>query len=241
MVRIAICDDEQIFSSQIETLIVKLAKKLYYKIDTEVFNSGAELRSYIESGETFDVIYMDIEMPDMNGVEAGKWLRKVNNDEMTLLIYVSSHEGYYSKLFDVQPYNFIKKPIDKAEFERIFAEVCNKIVKSNALFEFSENRIAMKLRLSEVMYFESEGRYVNIHATEKVYKTLMKLDDITEKVTDRNFVRIHKSLFVNIDFIRIMTPTNIKMMKSEVELRISEQYQQSVKSQYMAYLKGDKF
>ncbi|MDR2557963.1 MAG: LytTR family DNA-binding domain-containing protein [Oscillospiraceae bacterium] len=237
MLKIAICDDEKAFSSQIEKYLIKLSKLLNHKIETEVFNSGKEFRSHVEGGATFDVIYMDIEMDEMNGVEAGKWLREVYKDETTLLIYVSSHEGYYRELFDVQPYNFIKKPIDKAEFKRIFMKVCEKIAKSNDFFEFIDNRVNIKLRLSEIMYFESANRVINIYTSDKTYKTYMKLDDVSEKITHGNFIRIHKSLLVNIDYAETVFPHEV-VLRNGVKLSVSEQYQKSVNSQYKAHLKG---
>ncbi len=83
MFRIAICDDDQAIGSQIEKVLLKYSKTACLEIDITVFYSGEELYRYIESGHGFDLIYLDIEMELMDGLEVGKRIRNVMKDHKT--------------------------------------------------------------------------------------------------------------------------------------------------------------
>ena len=100
MVKIAICDDEQAICSQIENILLDHSKRTCLEIDIEVFYSGEKLYSYIESGHGFDLIYLDIELELMSGIEVGKKIRNTMKDHKTEIVYISGKNGYDRQLFD---------------------------------------------------------------------------------------------------------------------------------------------
>lgn len=109
MLRIAICDDEITICSHIENIIMEYSK--YFVI--KVFYTGEQLVDYIEQGNKFDLIFLDIELNLLNGIQVGKKIRQDMNDYITKIVYISGKNCYDRELFDVQPLNFIPKPIIK--------------------------------------------------------------------------------------------------------------------------------
>jgi len=151
-------------------------------------------------------------------------------------IYVSGHEKYHSRLFDVQPYNFIKKPVDAEIFNRVFIKACKKVTSQDAFFEFLENRVKTKVKLNDIMYFESKGRIINIHTQDRLYTTYGKLTGIVKRITRKNFIQIHKSFFINMDYVKKIW-FNKLIMSDNLEINISEPYQNAAKERYTDNLK----
>lgn len=118
MLNIAICDDNLPLTSEIEGLLISMSQRHHIKIDTSVFFDGKTLYNSMHSGNVYDLIYLDIEMNDMDGIETARHIR---SDQLpTVFIYVSAHETYYRQLFEVEPFRFILKPIDPLLFEKYF-------------------------------------------------------------------------------------------------------------------------
>ena len=109
--KIAICDDDKKICTQIENTLLEYAEKSMQNVEVLVFFSGEDLIEYMNKGNLFQLIYLDIEMKKMNGVDVGKYIRKILKDYATEIVYISGHNGYDRQLFDVQPLHFIEKPI----------------------------------------------------------------------------------------------------------------------------------
>lgn len=112
MIKIAICDDDKNIAAKVENILEEIGKENLLKISIDVFYSGESLQKFYENGNTYDLIYLDIEMTMLNGIEVAKYIRE--RDRYTIIIYISSHEEYLIQLFEVEPFRFIRKPIDMA-------------------------------------------------------------------------------------------------------------------------------
>lgn len=91
LINIAICDDDLIFASKVETILLEISKKQMIKMNIEVFSDGAELWNDISMGKNvYELLYLDIEMDRINGIEVAKKIRE--NDTNAILIYISSYD-----------------------------------------------------------------------------------------------------------------------------------------------------
>ena len=120
MLNIAICDDDDLIAHQIESVLHNIGDEENVKIDTDVFYSGNDLVREISSGKKFDLIYMDIQMENGDGITAAKNIRK--KDEDVMIIFISSYDRYVMELFRLDVFSFIRKPIDRDSFAQIFLE-----------------------------------------------------------------------------------------------------------------------
>lgn len=87
MLRVAICDDDLKFTGQIEALVFQESQKLGIRVETEVFSDGKTLLNSIQNGEHYQLIFIDIEMEQVDGITAARCIREI--DRTVLLIYVS--------------------------------------------------------------------------------------------------------------------------------------------------------
>ncbi len=242
MLRIAICDDDTTFASSLETTVVQEGQYMGIRAETDVFSDGETLVAGIRKGFRYEIIFIDIEMEHVNGIDAARCIREL--DRSVLLIYVSGYDQYLKELFEVEPFRFLSKPLDKNRFRRYFRDACQRIRESDAFYQFTFNKEIRKVALKDVVYFESHNRVVQIFlengSNEQFYG---KLNDVESSLTksQKFFLRIHQSFLVNYDYIKMMNFSSIIILLSgkEIELKISEDRQRTVR-QLLCEIAGGK-
>ena len=201
MFKIAICDDVPSVCSDLKTMIMDMKNDLICKeITIDTFYSGEALIDNIKEENLYDLIFLDIELGKINGVEVGHIIRKQMEDYVTKIIYISSKDIYDRQLFDVQPLHFLKKPIDS---KKIFDDIqlAMKISeKENRNFEFKSFRNTIKVPYRDILYFESRGRKVFLVGTKNNYTFYGNIKDL-EEVLPKFFIHPNRSYFVNYEFV----------------------------------------
>ncbi len=234
MLRVAICDDDIPFTAMLEKLLKEEALSNGVEMEIDVFFDGSMLEKYIFLGNLFDLIYLDIEMAQENGIDAARHIRKVDNS--VLLIYISGYEQYLKELFEVEPFRFLSKPIEIQKFSRYFQEACQRISEDNVYYQFNFNKEIKKVALKDIIYFESRNRivYIFLKNGKKEY-FYGKLNDVEKELNEKKqrYLRIHQSYLVNYDYVRKMNFSNVVIEnngKSTI-LQISEDRQKKIRMQ----------
>lgn len=222
MLKVAICDDETAVVSQVEKLISDICSEEGISVKIQTFYNGSELAEKVMDGECFDIICMDIQMDEGDGISAAENIRQA--DDEVILIYISGHEKYMIELFRLDVFAFIRKPIDEVRFRRImmnaYERVCNKSVYFTYQYKNEEFRVLCK----DILYFESEGRNIKIHTKNgEELKFNGKLNQVEERLQSGKipFLRIHQSFLVNYLNINSRTKCFVKV-KGDIQLPISE-------------------
>ena len=201
MFKIAVCDDVASVCNELKTMIMDMKNDLICKeITIDTFYSGEALIDNIKEENLYDLIFLDIELGKINGVEIGHIIRKQMEDYVTKIIYISSKDIYDRQLFDVQPLHFLKKPIDsKKVFDDI--QLAMKISeKENRNFEFKSFRNTIKVPYRDILYFESRGRKVFLMGTKSNYTFYGNINSL-EEVLPKFFIHPNRSYFVNYEFV----------------------------------------
>lgn len=237
MIRIAICDDEQMIAEEIRLLLEELSRKYIAKFEITDFYSGESLLRSIGNDCKFDLIYMDIEMRIMNGISTAKIIRE--KSYKVLIVYVSAHESYLRELFDVEPFRFINKPIDVKIFNEVFEAAYKRICIEDKYFIFCANKSMMKIPISAIIYFDSVGRIVNIHMKDKDYAYYDKLDLVEKQVINDKypFIRVHKSFLVNYLYIKKVEHKKVILSNDKI-INISEDRRKQVREICMNLIAG---
>lgn len=240
MIRIAICDDDLIIASSIENLLLKISEENHIKINIEVFSDGSELWKAVVAGYDFDLLYLDIEMERLNGIDVAKRIREKNFD--VFFIYISSYDNYFRKLLDVEPFRFLDKPIDEELFKQYFKMACERILTKDTYFEYCFNKITHKVCVKDIMYFESVGRTIVVKHKDGIGKFYGKLNQIEKEMMQNEtaFLRIHQSYLINYHYITEMSFSKVTMIDGTV-LRVSEDRQKMVRKLYNELLGGEYF
>lgn len=201
MLRIAICDDEEALCSSFEEMLLRIARESSEQFDIDVFYTGEELYKYIEAGEQFDIILLDIELKMMNGVEVGYKIRNDLQNDITQIVYISGNESYAMELFQVRPLNFLIKPVTYERMQSMMNTAMRIVNKGNQFFEYQFKHASYKVPIKDILYFESENRKINIITADEVYSFYGTIDEVFKKVKQYNFLDIHKSYLVNYNYI----------------------------------------
>ena len=230
--RVAVCDDNESIDSEIEELLLDFGDKYKIKFDITLFSDGTELIDSYKCGEYYDLLYLDIEMKGMNGLETARIIRGI--DKLVLIIYVSGHNSYISELFEVTPFRFISKPIDNVTFYSYLKMAIKKIRERDAFFSFEFNKDLINIPIKEILYFESRGNVLQIVLGNKTYNFYKRLDLVEADIKENYscpFIRIHKSFLVNYIHIRKISYSRVEMTNGK-ELKISENRQKKTRDLY---------
>lgn len=241
MLRIAICDDDLGFTGSLENLVLEESRSMGLRVDTDVFSDGNTLLKSIQSGESYGLIFIDIEMEQVDGISAARKIRET--DRSVLFIYISGYDKYLKELFEVEPFRFLSKPMDKEKFRRYFNEACHRIGETEVFYQFTFNREIRKVPLKDVVYFESRNRVVHIFLRDGSTTYFYGKLSVVEKElanSRRYFLRIHQSFLVNYDYITRINffSITISMNGKETELKISEDRQKEVRRQLCTITAG---
>lgn len=238
MINIAICDDENIIVGQIETMILDICKK-EIPVDVDVFYCGQALEKEVLKGTKYDLIYLDIQMKNGDGITTARNIRKM--DEYALLVYVSGYDKYMIDLFRFNVLAFIRKPIDEEIFEQVFLAANEQICNNNFYFDFRYKSQDIKILCKEILYFESKGRQIIIHCRNGNIEVFNgKLSEVEIKVATGKipFLRIHQSYLVNYQLIRSKSRADIRLVDDTI-LPISEERQKEFSQEYGKLLGGE--
>lgn len=239
MLRIAICDDEIAMAAKIEDLLYAYQDKDdIKKFEIDVFYDGQTLVNSYENGDRYDLVFLDIEMKTVNGLDAARAIRE--KDQYFVLIYISGFESYMKDLFEVEPFRFISKPIDRSIFMEHLDKACEKISKKNTYFHFSYDKEIYIIPVRAIIYFRSNKRTIFIHTTEGVKKFYGKLDDMEATMEGQGhlFLRIHQSYLVNYQYIARLGYRSVELT-NKAQLSISVQRQKSIRSKYFRDIGGE--
>ena len=117
--KIAICDDDMNCINKIENYIEKIDRN---NAECDAYQNGERLVQAFKTGaEQYDVIFLDMEMEKLNGIETANLIREV--DEHVIIVFVTSHTEYMRESFKCAPFRFLVKPVDPAEFKTVFYDI----------------------------------------------------------------------------------------------------------------------
>lgn len=232
LLKIAICDDNIPVTTEIESMLCAISRQDYINMDIDVYFDGESLYRNIEQGDNYELIYLDIEMENMNGIQTAQFIRSRNIP--SLLIYISAYDTYFEQLFEVEPFRFMSKPIDFNKFYSYFQAAYKKLRCNSQFFTFAFHQKYTKIPVSEIIYLESRGRDILIHTTSVIHRFLGKLDQIEVYTNEHkwDFIRIHKSYLINPYHLISLTLSDVRLSNG-CSLRVSPKFQKALRIKYM--------
>lgn len=209
MFKIAICDDEPVIAEQIKMLIQSI-EDIPGQID--IFYSGEQLLS---SGKSYDLIFLDIGMKTMTGIETGRKIREF--DKKVRIIYVTAYKDYAAQAFDVHAFGYILKPIKQEQLLKVYHEAYTWYTEEEQPrkleFETTAGLVVMDVR--QIYYFEYENRKVKMVTARGDFFIHSRITDIYQRMLDDGFEMPHKSFVINMFHVRRIMGTDIIMTNGD--------------------------
>lgn len=226
-IKIAICDDEKEIGSQLENMLIKLLDEKVIKYEIDVFTSGKILCEEMARTE-YDLIFLDIELPVMNGVQIGTHIREVEKNDVVQIAYISSKQSYAMELFDVRPINFLVKPLDESKVEKVISAYVKINGGKRDLFRYKKGFSIHRIEICKIKYFVREGRKVIMHTLDGEVEFYESMEKIYEIVKSYRFLFIHKSYMINSRYIKKLSYDKV-LMTDDDELPISQARRKEVR------------
>ena len=204
--RIAVCDDQP---AQIENLTKKLslyAEARHIKFHIQTYPSAEAFLFDFSENRNFDLLFLDIEMAGMNGIQLARKIRAEN--ETVQLCFITGYPDYMNQGYDVNALHYLLKPVS---IEKLF-EVCDRFLKSTEtqprFFLFSLGKEVVRVYEKDLYYGEAQGHYMLLHTRQGELKLRTTVPEL-EKQLGEGFFRPSRSFLVNLRYVTRITKTEI--------------------------------
>lgn len=240
MIKIVVCDDNFADGKKMESIIKSYLSERHI-VNNCIYYQNSQLLWYeIEDGERFDIIFLDIEMQNINGFDLAARVKAVLPD--ILIVFVSAHESYVYKSFECQPYRFVPKhKLDSMLFPVLGAAV-NEISKIEKGMYLIENQQGIeKIPIRNIVYICREGKYAYITKTDKTQSKVRKtLKQVYTELPADEFIWGDRGYLCNLSHIVQIQNQKLTLSTGE-QLYVSERRFSERKRQVMEYwTRGDK-
>lgn len=237
---IAICDDNKVFLDELYNKITKITTAKNILLQIHIFNAGKNLIEAVKLN-LFDIIFLDIDMPDLNGKLVAHDLRTLSHNHFKL-VFVSD---YYEEVFSTFQYN-IDSFIPKNRLDELLEKELLRIVdmiQSNERISFSFKytlnncNINGKLYLEEILYIESLNGEIFLHTVDKQYKLInYKFEKIKSQFIKYGFVDIHRTCFVNVAWLSAVIQDCV-ILRNNTKLPLSRRKRNTVNQAFFQHVK----
>lgn len=227
--KIAVCDDEKIFFNELNELFNQYSKEMQEQIYAVYFSTGRDLLS---SKIKFDIIFMDYQMDDLNGMETCQILRTKKDD--TTIVFLTSFPQVVFQSFEVNTFRFLVKPIKKHDvFDALNAYI--KSVNNDDFLLINTNDGSFRLKLSEIIYIEAQGKYCIVRTVDASLQSCKYLKEFEKLLPTDSFMRTHKSCIVH--FLHINNHDNTTIYFDNGERgTIGKRYLSAFKKSFQVYI-----
>jgi len=206
---IAICDDDKNHREDLHS-IIKCCDIL--REDAAIFeypSGSALIEGHVENRH--DIIFLDIQMDGMNGLETAHEIRSGDRD--AIIIFLTGHEQHVMQSFRIEPFDYIVKPADEYRISDVLNRALRKYNDLHYIVDFKCGNDVHTLDVVDIVYIESYKRKLKVvtaNPDETDYEIHGKLDNYDKQLQKYGFLRCHHSFLINMRYIKVIENTQIK-------------------------------
>lgn len=235
--KIAICDDIISVCSELEKMLTACFCLINEVFDVEVYYTGEKLWDDLNGGICFDMLFLDIEMPGMDGLFISKYIREEMKNYEAAIIYISSHKGYAMELFQFKPFNFLIKPLSQEAVNGVVEEYMKVFGRKYSVFRYGEGRKEVVSYTKDILYFTINSRLIEMHTVWKKELFYGKLKEVAAKLEGQQFFYANKSQLVNGRWIKSWAYDTLEMGNGE-KISISQGRRKKVAEIHKEYVEN---
>lgn len=232
MFHVAVCDDEEYFRLREKKLIEQYMEKQGYDCRMDLYPSGKELLSALDTAMQYDVIFLDINMEEMDGMETARRIRRMSAD--VFIVFVTAYITYALEGYEVNAVRYLLKEdsgLESAVKECLDAITARMRVKCEIDFQNGRKRIPA----DAVLYVESRLHKVLFYVMEdevKEYCKYGRLDAVEQELRPYGFLRVHQSFLVNFRYVKNIERYTASL-DNGLEIGISKKYYKDAEREYI--------
>lgn len=233
---IIICDDSRVEATHISSLLSNYSKKEGVNFKTHIFYNPVEMLEEIDKGLHTDIIFLDILLPGMLGIEAAKELR--SKDKNVTIFFISSSPEYAVDSYSVNAYYYLLKPVDEGKLDALLQKVTSEILSrddDNIVIK-TKNGIT-RIILSKLIYVEVIGKKLFFNMADGSQEEAVgAIQNLSETLCAKPcFIQPHRSFIVNMDYISTISAKNGIILINSDTIPIPRGKFTNVKDSFLEY------
>jgi len=233
-VRIAICDDEERYRVELKTILDKILINAEYDIDT--FDNGNRLTESF-AAQAYDLVFLDIEMPAVDGITLAKRLRSVS--EKVFIVFLTGHVEYAIEGYEVNALRYLTKPVDVEKLKEVIRYVQERQGSSRQII-IKEDGEEYLIDINDIIYMESENQNVRIITSKGEHSIRYNIGDFEDQLRNDGFFRIHRGYLISLSKVKKLSKNDV-IMDGDIILPVSRSNVKPLKEALYAYVEGTAF
>lgn len=172
---------------------------------TQEFGDSLDAFDYLqEHAKEVDILFLDINMPELNGLNLGKIIRKLN--PAMKIIFVTAYREYAVDAFEIQAFDYLLKPYSEDRIEKLLSRLSVEKKQISNKVSISVGEKIMVFNTEDIIVVEADKKESRVYTTKECYLTKMKISDWEEQLPENQFYRCHRSYLVNLSKVREIEP-----------------------------------
>lgn len=229
---IAICDDDSGFRNFLEQNLRAYFDEKSIPLNILQFASG---ESFLQHELLFDLVFLDVEMGKVNGIDTGKALKKKNPHCITIVI--TAHDGYLDDAFSIHAFRFLPKPLNILRLYKALDDATELLKNEMLVFYDVTSGDNVRVYTNDIIFLEIESRRTKIVTVNGVFCSNEKISYWKNRLNGISFVAPHASFIANLDYSIQHTRTQLVLAKKDLNGKILERYEIPISAKNQAEIK----
>ena len=229
---IAICDDDRDFRAFLEDSLRNYFDEKSISLNIFQFENGEKL---LKNELLFDLVFLDVEMESINGIETGKELKKRN--PRNIIFVITSYNGYLDDAFKINAFRFLSKPLDISRLYKALDDANDLLKNDIVVFNDMNTGEDVRIYANDIILLEIDGRKTKIVTVNGTYSSKDKIIDWKLRLNGISFVCPHSSYIVNLDYSIRHSRTELVLAKKDADGNILERYTVAIAPKKQAEIK----
>lgn len=233
-IRFAIAEDENAIRSYLTLHIIEEFHKNGFHSDSFEFSDGNSLFQSILKGTSYDILFLDIEMPGINGIKLSSKIRELGLD--TLIVFISNKSELVFQSFEVRPFRFIRKNHFIEELHPLISDLLKELQRNDdetITVEEEKSTTVYSFHCNELQYIEVMGKYCNVVSTKGTTTLRQTLTLFEALLASRGFLKPHRSYLVNYRYISRIEKSQI-VLENGIILPLSRNRVAEIRAQFIS-------
>lgn len=230
--RIAVCEDDLYFLNYASKIIKRCFSSYPEECYIDSFSNSTTLLKILSSRQYYNVIFLDIDMPETDGITIGKFLRKAEAD--TFIIYLSNREELVFDTFRTRPFSFIPKTQFKERIRPTIESVYRAYKEKQTNIFLTIGGIRYQWDIQKLVYIECSNKTLHLHFTDCQLDVVYQIGLLEQELAEYGFIRIHKGYLVNYRFIFCIEKDFVRLDTQE-QLPLSKHRAADVKKAFIQF------
>lgn len=232
--KIAICDDDQIIINQLEQYLTSFfSQKGQLDIQFNYYFSGEAL---LETESIPDIIFLDIELPGLNGVYVGNILKQRNPS--SLIFVVTAYSDYLDDAMRFHVFRYLSKPIDVQRLYQNLEDALEHLYTFNRKIAIQTKNSIHTIYTSDLIFIEAKEKKVYVHTTTTEYISIQPLKQLLLLLPEALFIQTHKSFIINFQYVTKFDRSSIQLANGEFYAYLTRRKYKTFRNAYLLYLES---